>query len=100
MANRYCTATNWGKGFITNSESTSIHPTSQPGTIFQATEDGDPGNVNLWFSKIAGVEKTLSEAQALVDAAVTQSQTEWDEMTPEERTTIGWSRPTDITLEA
>jgi len=100
MANRYCTATSWGKGFISNDECKTIHPTAQPGNLYQATEDGNPGNVNSWFAKVAGVEKTLSEAQSLCDAAITQSQTEWDAMSEADRLSKGWSRPIDITLQA
>lgn len=35
-------------------------------------------DANRWIAGVAGTHKTLSEAQAIVDAEVTQAQADWD----------------------
>ena len=61
-------------------------------------------DANIWINKVLGQIKTKDEAQTLVDAEVTASQTAWDnnsvtgETSAEKILRIG-ERPTDITLE-
>lgn len=50
-----------------------------------------------WLADRDGVEKTKSEAQALVTAAVTLGQNEWDALSDEEKVLRG-PRPTAITI--
>jgi hypothetical protein len=74
---------------------------------------GFPGNVwrvpahnqdaNRWIAGVNGTHKTLSEAQAIVDAEVqAQAQADWDALPAEQKApTAGFesmTRPTDITL--
>jgi len=78
MAKIYCTATNTGKGFITHEEQENAQPLKArgyPGDVWQV-EDNSTGQA--WRTKVGGVNKTLEEAQAIVNSAVAESQTAWD----------------------
>ena len=78
MAKIYCTATNTGKGFITHEEQENAQPlkaSGYPGNVWQV-EDNATGQA--WRTKVGGVTKTLAEAQAIVNAAVTSQQEAWD----------------------
>jgi hypothetical protein len=99
---QYCVAENWGKGFIDHVESMRITFKSFPGNIWQVPAYNKHGN--LWVAKVGGIVKTKDEAQTIVDAEVTASQTAWDndnvdgETADEKIERIG-ARPADITLE-
>ena len=99
--NQYCVAENWGKGFITNNDSINFSPSSFPGNVWRV--DAHNQNANGWVSRVNGTHKTLSEAQAIVDAEVTQAQADWDALPAEQKApSIAFEdilRPTDITLE-
>jgi hypothetical protein len=92
---QYCVATNWGKGFIEHSESKKISFSGLPGNVWQVPAHNK--DANLWISKVLGVPKTLSEAQAIVDAEVTAAQTAWDALSDQQKADS--RRPADITLE-
>ena len=92
---QYCVATNWGKGFIEHSESRKIAFSGLPGNVWQVPAHNK--DANLWIAKVLGVSKTLSEAQAIVDAEVTAAQTAWDALSDEDKENN--PRPGDITLE-
>lgn len=66
MALKYYLATNTGQGFITHADNESSHISGYPGDIY-ATEN------TAWATRVGAVEKTLSEAQTLVDLALTAS---------------------------
>ena len=66
--NQYCTATNWGKGFITANDSRNIGFKSYPGDVWQVPANNQ--EANRWIAGVAGVRKTLAEAQAIVDTEV------------------------------
>ena len=51
-----------------------------------------------WLAEKNGVEKTKSEAQALITAEVQAAQAAWDAQTDEEKAEPNNVRPTDITL--
>ena len=51
-----------------------------------------------WLAEKNGVEKTKSEAQALVTADVEAAQAEWDALSDEEKAGPNSTRPSDITL--
>ena len=51
----------------------------------------------MWLAEKNGVEKTKSEAQALVTAEVEAAKAEWDALSDEEKSRTP-GRPTDITL--
>ena len=98
--NQYCVAENWGKGFITNNDSINFSPSSFPGNVWRV--DAHNQNANRWIAGVNGTHKTLSEAQAIVDAEVTQAQADWDALPAEQKApTAGFesiTRPEDITL--
>ena len=66
MAIKYYKATNTGKGFITHADNESSHVSGWPGEVW-TTEN------TTWAARVGAVEKTKSEAQALVDAAISGS---------------------------
>jgi len=79
MANifNYSIATNTGKGFITDAESTAFSVTSYPGNVYVCANC--PDSV-AWIAKVSGTVKTLIEAQAAVDTAIAAAQAAWDEL--------------------
>ena len=94
MANKYCTANNWGKDFFTHEERTNFYLSGQPGNVWVV---GDNTHGDAWIAKVSGVSKTQAEAQAIVDAEITARQTEWDALSDNEKTHS--DRPVNITLE-
>ena len=99
---QYCVAENWGKGFIEHSESRKISFSGLPGNVWQVPAHNK--DANLWINKVLGTPKTLAEAQAIVDAEVSTSQTTWDNNnvegeTAEQKIERLGARPADITLE-
>ena len=99
---QYCVAENWGKGFITHDDSRKIGFTSFPGNVWRVPAHNQ--DANRWVAGVAGTHKTLSEAQAIVDAEIQAAQTAWDNNNVEGETSqqkidrLG-DRPEDITLE-
>ena len=95
---QYCVAENWGKGFITHNDSRKLQPRSFPGNVWRVPANDQ--HANRWITGVNGARKTLSEAQAIVDAEVTQAQSDWDALPEEIKTDASNpSRPEDITLE-
>ena len=92
---QYCVAENWGKGFIDHVESIKISFSGFPGNVWQVP--AYTKTANLWIAKVGGTVKTLSEAQAIVDAEVTAAQTAWDAL-PEDQKGEDNPRPADIIL--
>jgi len=92
---QYCVAENWGKGFIEHSESRKIAFFNLPGNVWRVPAHNK--DANLWINKVLGIAKTRDEAQTIVDAKVTASQTAWDALSDEDKENS--SRPADITLE-
>jgi len=58
-------------------------------------------DANRWIAGVAGTHKTLSEAQAIVDAEVQAAQAAWDALPDEQKAPAipDRTRPEDITLE-
>ena len=69
MALKYYQAENYGVGFITHEDSERSPISGYPGNIW-VTE-----NVQ-WAERVGAVEKTKQEAQAIVDTAVSEANTE------------------------
>lgn len=101
MANyQYCVASNWGKGFITAEQHRELNHKEFPGNIWRIPANNQ--DANRWVHGVSGISKTLSEAQAIVDAEITQMQTNWDNRTEEEKDPNNVNyipRPTAIVLE-
>ncbi len=94
---QYCVAENWGKGFIDHVESIKITFKSFPGDVWQVPAYNK--HANLWIAKVGGTVKTLSEAQAIVDAEVQAAQAAWDALPEDEKVDgVENPRPADITL--
>ena len=92
----YGTATNTGKGFFTHQDRNDFYLRGYPAEVWVI---GYNEKGARWLAEKNGVEKTKSEAQALVDAEVTAAQAAWDALSDEEKAQPGnKSRPTDITL--
>ena len=70
----YCTAINWGHGFIT-------HPDKEHGSIqgFPADVWVVADNHGAWVAKVGGTRKTKSEAQTIVTGVVDDAKDAWDD---------------------
>lgn len=82
MAYKYCTATNWGKNFFTHEERKNFYLAGHPGDVWVV---GDNLFGDQWIGKVSGAIKTKTEAQAIVDAKITEAQTAWDALSAEEQ---------------
>ena len=92
----YGTATNTGKGFFTAEDRRAFHLRGFPADVWVI---GNNEKGAYWLAEKNGVEKTKTEAQALVTAEVTAAQEAWDLLSDEQKATRpGENRPTDITL--
>ena len=89
----YGTATNTGKGFFTNEDRRAFHLRGFPADVWVV---GNSEKGAYWLAEKNGVEKTKSEAQALVTAEVEAAQAAYDALSAEEQATT--SRPGPITL--
>ena len=90
----YGTATNTGKGFFTHEDRRAFHLRGFPADVWVI---GNNEKGAYWLAEKNGVEKTKSEAQALVTADVEAAQAEWDALSDEEKA-ASHGRPGDITL--
>ena len=82
MAYKYCTATNWGKGFFTHEERRQFHLSGHPAEVWVV---GDNLYGDQWIGKVSGALKTKAEAQALVDAQIESAQAAYDALSAEEQ---------------
>ena len=91
----YGTATNTGKGFFTHQDRQNFYLAGHPANVWVV---GNNEKGALWLAEKNGVEKTKTEAQALVTAEVTAAQEAWDALSDEAKARQGNSRPSQITL--
>jgi len=89
----YGTATNTGKNFFTHQDRQNFFLQGHPADVWVV---GNNEKGALWLAEKNGVEKTKTEAQALVTAEITAAQEAWDLLSEEEQDKN--DRPTDITL--
>ena len=90
----YGTATNTGKGFFTAEDRRAFFLRGYPAEVWVV---GNSEKGAYWLAEKNGVEKTKSEAQALVTAEVEAAQAAFDAMSEEDKAAHP-GRPTDITL--
>ena len=90
----YGTATNTGKGFFTAEDRRAFFLRGYPADVWMIGNNVDGA---MWLAEKNGVEKTKSEAQALIDAEVQAAQAAWDAKTDEEKA-MSPGRPGDVTL--
>ena len=89
----YGTATNTGKGFFTHEDRLNFFLRGYPAEVWCV---GNNEKGALWLADKNGVEKTKSEAQALVTTEVEAYQADWDALSAEEQART--TRPGPITL--
>ena len=63
MAYKYCTATNWGKGFFTHEERKQFHLSGHPGEVWVV---GDNLYGDQWINKVAGAIKQKKKHKLLL----------------------------------
>jgi hypothetical protein len=78
----YGTATNTGKGFFTHQDRQNFYLSGHPADVWVV---GNNEKGALWLAEKNGVEKTKTEAQALVTAEVTAAQEAWDLLSDEQK---------------
>ena len=92
----YGTATNYGKNFFTHQDRRNFFLAGYPAEVWVV---GNNEKGALWLAEKNGVEKTKSEAQALVTTEVEAGQAAWDALSAEEKASRpGTQRPGPITL--
>jgi len=92
----YGTATNYGKNFFTHQDRRDFFLRGYPAEVWVV---GNNEKGALWLAEKNGVEKTKSEAQALVTTEVEAAQATWDALSDEEKASPpDRTRPGDITL--
>jgi hypothetical protein len=99
MPNRYCTATNTGKGFITHQDRNDFY-LSGYGDIWVIGPNAN-GTTNLkasaWLSRVSATSKTKAEAQAIVDVNIAAGQARWDALSDDNVLKLE-PRPGEFTL--
>ena len=90
----YGVLTNTGKGFFTAEDRRAFFLRGYPADVWCIGNNVEGAR---WLAEKNGVEKTKSEAQALVTAEVEAAQAAWDALSDEEKSRTP-GRPTDITL--
>ena len=91
----YGTATNTGKGFFTHEDRLNFFLRGYPADVWCVGNNVEGAR---WLAEKNGVEKTKSEAQALITAEIEAAQATWDALSDEEKAAPNPGRPTDITL--
>ena len=91
----YGTATNTGKGFFTAEDRRAFYLRGYPAEVWCIGNNVEGAR---WLAEKNGVEKTKSEAQALITAEIQSAQAAWDAQTDEEKAEPGNNRPGDVTL--
>ena len=89
----YGVAENTGKGFFTAEDRRKFFLRGYPANVWMVGNNVDGA---MWLAEKNGVEKTKSEAQALIDADVQASQAAWDAQTDEQKAMS--PRPADVIL--
>ena len=93
MANTYCTATNWGKGFFTHEDRNDFYLSGHAGDVWVV---GNNAAGVSWINRVTGTAKTKPEAQAIVDTQIEAGQAAWDAETAEYK--ANHSRPVKYIL--
>ncbi len=91
----YGVATNTGKGFFTANDRRAFFLRGYPADVWMV---GNNVNGAMWLAEKNGVEKTKSEAQALITAEIDAAKAAWDAQTDEQKADPSNTRPTDVIL--
>ena len=82
MANTYCTATNFGKGFFTHEDRNDFYLSGHAGDVWVV---GNNAAGVSWINRVTGTGKTKAEAQAIVDGKIEEAQAAFDALSAEEQ---------------
>ena len=82
MANTYCTATNFGKGFFTHEDRNDFYLSGHAGDVWVV---GNNAAGVSWINRVSGTGKTKPEAQAIVDGKVDEAIVAWEALSAEEQ---------------
>jgi hypothetical protein len=93
---QYCVAECWGKGFITHDDSVKLSVSGFPGNVWQVPANNK--DANIWINGVAGIRKTVAEAQAIVTEQVQIAQAAWDALPEDDFRKKQNMRPNDIVL--
>ena len=93
MANTYCTASNWGKGFFTHEDRNDFYLSGHPGDVWVV---GNNAAGVSWINRVEGTAKTKADAQAIVDGKVDEAIVAWNALSAEEQAVQ--SKPVKYTL--
>ena len=93
MANTYCVASNWGKGFFTHEDRNDFYLSGHVGDVWVV---GNNAAGVSWINRVTGTAKTKAEAQAIVDAKVEEAQVAFDALSAEQQAQT--ERPVKYTL--
>jgi len=74
MANTYCTATNFGKGFFTHEDRNDFYLSGHAGDVWVV---GNNAAGVSWINRVSGTAKTKADAQAIVDAKIDEAGVAW-----------------------
>ena len=88
----YCTAINYGDGFITANDAVKGSIQGYPNNVWVVAD-----NHGAWVAKVGGTRKTKSEAQTLVNTAVAADQVIYDALSDAEKEP-SHARPQGVTL--
>ena len=93
MANTYCTATNFGKGFFTYEDRNDFYLSGHAGDVWVV---GNNNHGISWINRVTGTGKTKAEAQAIVDGKIDEAIIAYDALSAEEQ--AEHSKPVKYTL--
>ena len=93
MANTYCTATNFGKGFFTHEDRNDFYLSGHAGDVWVV---GNNAAGVSWINRVSGTAKVKAEAQAIVDGKMDEAIAAFDALSAEEQAVR--SRPVKYTL--
>ena len=82
MANTYCTATNWGKGFFTHEDRNDFYLSGHAGDVWVV---GNNAAGVSWINRVTGTAKTKAEAQAIVDGKIDEDIVAWEALSAEDQ---------------
>ena len=82
MANTYCTATNWGKGFFTHEDRNDFYLSGHAGDIWVV---GNNAAGVSWINRVSGTAKVKAEAQAIVDGKIDEVIVAWEALSAEDQ---------------
>jgi len=96
--NIYCTATNTGKGFITNEDKKTFNIRQLSNSVYHIDnhKEADGASGLAWIQRVGATRKTVEEAQAIVDAEIAQEKAAYELLSDNEKDLV--NNPKNIIL--